>query len=424
MNFAINKIKTIPAIFKDDKQFFCFGVIHFFSSGMLSKKLTIAELDVKDKRVLMRVDFNVPLKDGKVDDAQRIIVTIPTIKKVFEKDAHSLVLMSHLGRPNGQKKPELSLKPVAEKLKELMGIEVDFLPDCVGEEVEKHCANPKKGSLILLENLRFHLEEEGAVENDKKEKLEAKKEDIQKFRDSLSKLGDVYINDAFGTAHRAHSSMVGVNLPQRAAGLLLKKELEYFSKTLENPVKPYLAILGGKKVADKILTIENLLDIVDEMIISGEEIVKKIMKKAEEKNVKIHFPVDYIISDKFSNDGNISVADDESGIPDGFEGFDCGEKSRAIFKEVILKSKTIIWNGPQGVFELEKFADGTKAVLDAVVEATSKGAVSVVGGGDTGNFIIKCGAGDKVSLLSSGGGASIELIEGKVLPGVTALSDK
>ncbi|ESO01973.1 hypothetical protein HELRODRAFT_94333 [Helobdella robusta] len=414
---------------------------------MALNKLSIDKVDLKQKRILIRVDFNVPQKDGKITNNQRIVAALPTIKYALENGARSVVLMSHLGRPDGQKVDKFSLAPIADELKKLLNKDVTFLHDCVGDEVEKACANPAPGSVILLENLRFHIEEEGKVTLKDGTKVKADPAKVEAFQASLSKLGDVYINDAFGTAHRAHSSMVGCKLPQRAAGFLLKKELEYFAKALEKPEKPFLAILGGAKVADKIQLIENLLDKVDEMIIGGgmaftflkvmhgtkigkslfdeegSKIVGKLADKAKSKGVKIHLPVDFITGDKFAEDAAVGCACLESGINDDLLGMDVGPKTGDDFAEAILRARTIVWNGPPGVFEFKNFANGTKKVLDAVVEATKKGAITIIGGGDTATVCAKYNAEDKVSHVSTGGGASLELLEGKVLPGVAALSE-
>lgn len=415
---------------------------------MALNKLSIDLLSLAGKRVLVRVDFNVPMKDGKITNNQRIVAALETVNYALEKGAKSVVLMSHLGRPDGTKNLKYSLKPVAEELKSLLKKDVLFLDDCVGPKVEEACANPPNGSIILLENLRFYVEEEGKGVNAAGEKVKASPEDVKKFRESLRKLGDVYVNDAFGTAHRAHSSMMGEGFEQRASGFLLKKELNYFSKALDNPEKPFLAILGGAKVADKIQLIENLLDKVNEMIIGGgmsytflkemkgmkiggslydpegAKIVKKLVEKAEKNNVKLHFPVDFITADKFAEDAKTGEATVESGIPDGWMGLDIGPKSRELFKEPIARAKVIVWNGPSGVFEFENFAKGTKSIMDAVVEATGKGAITIIGGGDTATCAAKWNTEDKVSHVSTGGGASLELLEGKVLPGVDALSNK
>jgi len=409
--------------------------------------LSIDQLDLNGKRVLIRVDFNVPIKDGQVTSNQRIVGALDTIKYALDKNAKSVVLMSHLGRPDGFPNPKYSLKPVADELKKLLNKDVLFLNDCVGPEVENACANPAPGSVILLENLRFHLAEEGKGVDAQKNKVKANPDDVAKFRASLTKLGDVYVNDAFGTAHRAHSSMVGVQLPQRAAGFLMKKELDYFSKALENPQRPFLAILGGAKVADKIQLIENLLDKVNEMIIGGgmaftflkvlnnteigkslfdqdgSAIVPKLIEKAKAKNVQIHLPVDFVCGDKFAADANTLNSDLSTGVPAEMMGLDCGPKSAEKFNEVIKRAKTIVFNGPAGVFEFEKFANCTKTMCNAVAEATKNGAITIVGGGDTAAAVAKFGFESAVSHVSTGGGASLELLEGKELPGVTYLSD-
>jgi len=401
-------------------------------------KLSIADLKLSGKRALIRVDFNVPMKDGKVTNTQRIDAALPTIKYALDHGA-SVVLMSHLGRPDGKKNLEYTLAPVAQVLQERLGKPVRFLPDCVGPEIERACSDLKPGDVVLLENLRFYLEEEGKG---------ASKEQVAAFRASLTKLGDVYINDAFGTAHRAHASMVGVQLPQRASGLLMQKELEYFGKALSNPERPFLAILGGAKVKDKIQLIENLLDKVNTMIIGGgmaytfkkvmnnmaigsslfdadgAKIVEKLVAKAKERNVTLHFPVDYVIGDAFSATANVDSATDATGIKDGWQGLDCGPKSRELFADVISKSKTLVWNGPVGVFEMERFSAGTRAVAAAVAKVTATGATTIIGGGDTATAAEEYGIEDKVSHVSTGGGASLELLEGKDLPGVSALSDR
>lgn len=409
-------------------------------------KRSIDQCELNNKRVLMRVDFNVPMKDGSITNPARIQAAIPTIKHALDNGA-AVVLMSHLGRPNGTVDRQYSLKPVAETLAELLGREVTFLDDCVGAAVENHCAGIKPGDIVLLENLRFHIEEEGKRKDTDGNSVKADPDKVAAFRASLSRLGDIYVNDAFGTAHRAHSSTVGVDLPVKAAGFLLKKELDYFAQALDNPQRPFLAILGGAKVSDKIQLIESLLDKVDEMIIGGgmaytfkkicfgveignslfdkdgADIVEDLLKKAEAQNVKIHLPCDYVTGNTFGEDSDVDAADDESGIPDGWEGFDCGPKSRAANAEVIGRAKTIVWNGPLGVFEFEKFAAGTKAAMDAVVAATANGACTIIGGGDTATAAKNMNTVDKVSHVSTGGGASLELLEGKVLPGVDALDN-
>lgn len=414
---------------------------------MALNKLSIKSLEVANKRVLIRVDFNVPLKDGKITNNQRIVAALDSINYVLENGAKSLVLMSHLGRPDGLPNSKYSMKPVAEELQKLLNKNVTFLSDCVGPDVEKACADPAPGSIFLLENLRFHIEEEGKGVNAAGEKTKADKEDVKKFRESLQKLGDVYVNDAFGTAHRAHSSMMGEGFEKRAAGILLNKELTYFAKALDNPERPFLAILGGAKVADKIQLIENLLDKVDEMIIgggmaytflkeskgmkigdslydeAGAKIVGKLLDKANARNVKIHLPVDFVTADKFDENANTSSATVTEGVPDGWMGLDCGPESRKLFSEPIARAKVIVWNGPAGVFEFDKFAYGTKALMDDVVKATKNGTVTIIGGGDTATCAAKWGTESQISHVSTGGGASLELLEGKVLPGVAALTD-
>ncbi|RZC42432.1 phosphoglycerate kinase, partial [Asbolus verrucosus] len=413
---------------------------------MALNKLSIDALQLANKRVLMRVDFNVPLKEGRITNNQRIVAALDTIRYAIDKQAKSVVLMSHLGRPDGAPKPEYTLKPVAEELKKLLNRDVLFLPDCVGPDVEKACADPRPGSVILLENLRYHVEEEGKGVDEKGNKVKADPAKVKAFRESLRKLGDVYVNDAFGTAHRAHSSMMGDGFEQRAAGFLLKKELQYFAKALDNPEKPFLAILGGAKVADKIQLIENLLDKVNEMIIGGgmsytflketrgmkignslydqegAKIVKNLLEKAKKNNVQVHLPVDFITADKFAENATAGTATVEGGIPDGWMGLDVGPKTIELFKGPISRAKVIVWNGPAGVFEFDKFAQGTKAIMDEVVAATRRGCTTIIGGGDTATCAAKWKTEDKVSHVSTGGGASLELLEGKVLPGVAALS--
>lgn len=414
---------------------------------MSFKKLVVSSVDCKGKRILIRVDFNVPLKGKEITNNQRIVAALPSIQYCLDHDAKSVVLMSHLGRPDGKVVEKYSLAPVADELEKLLGRKVMFLPDCVGSSVEKACENPSPGSVILLENLRFHVEEEGKGLDNEGEKIKASPESVKAFRDSLAKLGDVYINDAFGTAHRAHSSMVGVDLLQRAAGFLLEKELVYFAKALENPERPYLAILGGAKVADKIQLIENLLDKVNEMIIGGgmaytftkvlsnmeigkslfdeegSKIVQRLCAKAKAKGVTLHLPVDFITASKFADDAEVGSATLESGIPKDWMGLDIGPESLRIFVQAVEQAKTIVWNGPMGVFEMAKFESGTKGIMDAVVAATKAGGVSIIGGGDTATCCAKYGTEDLVSHVSTGGGASLELLEGKILPGVAALSD-
>lgn len=415
----------------------------------LSNKLSITDVDLKGKRVLIRVDFNVPLdSDKKVTNNQRIAGAVPTIKYAIDHGAKAVILMSHLGRPDGKPNPKYSLKPVVPELEKLLGKKVEFAPDCVGPEVEEIVNKASNGEVVLLENLRFHAEEEGSSKDAEGKKVKADKAKVEEFRKGLTRLGDVYINDAFGTAHRAHSSMVGVALPQKASGFLMKKELEYFAKALEEPQRPFLAILGGAKVSDKIQLIDNLLGKVNSLIIcggmaftfkktlegvkignslfdeAGSKTVGDLVEKAKKNNVKIVLPVDYVTADKFAPDAKIGTATDEEGIPDGWMGLDCGPKSIKLFQETINEAKTILWNGPPGVFEFDAFANGTKATLDCAVEAAQNGKIVIIGGGDTATVAAKYGVEDKLSHVSTGGGASLELLEGKELPGVTALSSK
>ncbi len=411
-------------------------------------KKSIKDIPLTGKRVLIRVDFNVPQDKatGAITNTQRIVAAIPTIQYALEQGA-SVVLMSHLGRPNGQRVAKYSLKPVAEKLAEVLGRPVRFLEDCVGAEVEAACAALQAGEVVLLENLRFHIEEEGKVKNEDGTSTKADPEKVAAFRASLTKLGDVFVSDAFGTAHRAHSSVVGVDLPEKVAGFLMQKELDAFAAVLDNPKRPLLAILGGAKIADKIPLIRNLIDTADEIIIGGgmaytfkkvlenmpignslfdpegAKIVAELSEKAKARGVKIHLPVDYITADKFSPDATTGEADDTTGITDGLEGLDCGIRSRQIFADAIARAKTIIWNGPAGVFEFDKFAEGTKSMAAAVAASTEAGAITVVGGGDTATAAKKFGVADKVTHCSTGGGASLELLEGKSLPGVAALNE-
>lgn len=415
----------------------------------MSSFKSIRDLDLAGKRVLIRVDFNVPQDKatGAITNNQRIVAALPTIKFALDAGA-SVVLMSHLGRPNGKAVAKYSLRPVAAELEKLVGRPVTFLDDCVGPAVEAACVTLVPGTVVLLENLRFHIEEEGKAKNEDGTSTKADKAAVEAFRASLSKLGDVYVNDAFGTAHRAHSSMVGVNLSQKAAGFLMEAELKAFAAVLETPQRPLLAILGGAKIADKIPLINNLLEKADEIIIGGgmaftfkkelegmaigdslfdaegAKIAKELFAKAAEKGVKITLPVDFVCADKFDANANTKVVSDKEGIPAGWMGLDGGPKSIEQYTQVIGRAKTIVWNGPSGVFEFEKFAGSTKAMAASIAEATARGATTVVGGGDTATAAKKFKVADKVTHCSTGGGASLEFLEGKTLPGVAALSDR
>jgi len=419
---------------------------------MSLNKKTVDDVDFSGQRVLMRVDFNVPQdKEGNITNTQRIVGAMPTIQKVLDGGAKSIVLMSHLGRPDGNKNAKFTLKPVAEKLGELMEKPVTFLDDCVGEDVEKACADPAAGSIFVLENMRFYAEEEGKGKDADGNKVVPSEADVGKFRDSLSKLGDVYVCDAFGTAHRAHSSMVGMQGKMPCvSGLLVAKELEAFSKVLDPEQKktPLTAIVGGAKIKDKVLVIENLIEKSDNIIIcggmaytflktcfgmeigkslfdkKGAELAPGLLEKAEKKGCKIVLPCDWACGQDFKNDQEIKMVTQEEGIPDGWEGMDCGPVSMEKFRETVLASATVIWNGPAGVFEFDNFSKGTKSLLEAVAETTAAGNVGIIGGGDSATAAAKWDMEDKVTFVSTGGGASLELLEGKVLPGVAALDDK
>ncbi len=408
---------------------------------------TLRELgSVQGQRVLVRVDFNVPQdkKTGAITNTQRIAAALPTIKFLLEGGA-SLVLMSHLGRPDGKVVEKFSLRPVAAELEKLLGRPVKFVPACVGPQAEAAAQALKAGEVLLLENLRFHIEEEGKVKLEDGTSQKADPAKVAEFRASLSRLGHVYVNDAFGTAHRAHSSMVGVALPRKAAGFLLEAELKAFDIVLNNPKRPLLAILGGAKIADKIPLIRNLIEKADEIIIGGgmaytfrkvcdgmeignslydaegAKIVQELLDKAKARGVKVTLPVDFNCGDKFSPDSNTQPATMQSGIPAGWEGMDAGPESIKLYEAAIGRAGTVVWNGPCGVFEFEKFAVGSKAMAAAVAQATARGAITIVGGGDTATAAKKFGVDTQVTHCSTGGGASLEYLEGKVLPGVKAL---
>lgn len=391
---------------------------------------TLNDFNFKNKKALIRVDFNVPLDDNfKVVDATRIEAAKPTIDKILA-DGGSVILMSHLGRPKA-KEPKYSLEHILEKTSEVLGKEVKFANDCIGPVAEDAAKNLKPGEVLLLENLRYYPEEEaGDVEFSKK----------------LASLGDVYVNDAFGTAHRAHASttIIAQFFPNdKCFGTLLAKEIESLNKVLKHSEKPVTAVLGGSKVSSKITVIENILDKIDHMIIGGGmtftfikalggkigdsiceddkmDLALEILKKAKEKNVEIHLPVDVIAANSFSNDAETKITDVKD-IPDGWQGLDAGPKSLEEFKKVILNSKTILWNGPLGVFEMEKFSKGTIALGEFIAEATEKGAFSLVGGGDSVAAVKQFGLEPKMSYVSTGGGAMLEMLEGKSLPGIDAI---
>ena len=401
-------------------------------------KLSIKDLDLKAKRVFLRVDFNVPLDDsGHVMDDTRIVETLPTIEYAVGNHAR-LVLASHLGRPKGKPNPKMSLKPVAERLRNLLderigrGINVGFAPDCIGMQAEEMASKLEKGHTVLLENLRFHPEEEA---ND------------ERFSQELAKLADYYVNDAFGTAHRAHASTVGITkfVKKSAAGLLMQKELDYLGRALHHPGRPFIAILGGAKVSDKIPVIQNLIGKVDALLIGGGmaytflkargmevgnslvedeklELALKLLDQAKARGTKFLLPLDHVVASKVAPDAKTHVVVDGHAIPGRQMGLDIGPKTVELFSEQIEKATTILWNGPMGVFEQEAFAHGTYAVARAV--AANRSALSIVGGGDSVSAVHKAGVAEKISHISTGGGASLEFLEGKKLPGVEALSNK
>ncbi|MGM0933641.1 MAG: phosphoglycerate kinase [Bacteroidota bacterium] len=389
---------------------------------------TLDDYNFKDKQALIRVDFNVPLKDSKVTDANRIEAAKPTIIKILE-DGGSVVLMSHLGRPKG-KEEKYSLKNIVYKVSEVLGIETKFVDDSVGDKVKAATDNLQPGEVLLLENLRFYDEETEGNED---------------FAKQLSELGDIYVNDAFGTAHRAHASttIVAKFFEEKCFGYLLAKEIKSLDKVLNSKEKPVTAILGGAKVSSKITVIENILDKIDHLIIGGgmaytfilaqggkignslveedkQELALEILEKAKEKGVEIHLPVDSVIADSFSEQASIQVERIDN-IPDGWMGLDAGPESLKNFESVIKKSKIILWNGPLGVFEMDKFAKGTIKIGEFIAEATANGAFSLVGGGDSVAAVKKFGFEDKVSYVSTGGGAMLEMLEGKSLPGIEAI---
>lgn len=393
------------------------------------EKRSVKDIDIKGKRVLMRVDFNVPLdKDLNITDDNRIQKALDTIKYIIESGA-KLILMSHLGRPKGEVKPEMSLKPVAKYLGKLLGKEVKMMNDCIGDEVTKAAASMSEGDVILLENLRFHKEE---TKND------------PEFAKKLASLGDVFVNDAFGTCHRAHASTEGItHYLESVSGFLVQKEIEYFQGVLTSPKKPFIFILGGAKVSDKIPVIENMMEKADTILIGGAmaytfmkakgieagssrleedmlDTASKIFEKAKNSGVEILLPVDHVVTDNFEAALNVKQTQAEQ-IEKGWMGVDIGPKTIDLFCGKIKDAGTIVWNGPVGVFEQEKFSAGTKALAE-VIAASS--ATSVIGGGDTAAAVVKFSVADKMSHISTGGGASLEYLEGKVLPGIAALADK
>ena len=397
---------------------------------MLNKK-SVDDINVKGLKVLVRCDFNVPMVDGKITDENRLVAALPTIKKLIA-DGGKVILCSHMGKPKGEPKPELSLAPVAARLSELLGQEVKFAADAnvVGENAKAAVAAMNDGEVVLLENTRYRKEET---------------KNGEEFSKELASLCDVFVNDAFGTAHRAHCSNVGVTeyVDTAVVGYLMQKEIDFLGNAVNNPERPFVAILGGSKVSSKISVIENLLEKVDTLIIGGGmaytfakalggsvgnslleedycEYALNMLKKAEEKGVKLLLPVDNVIADDFSNDANTQIVA-TGAIPDGWEGLDIGPKTAALYAETVKTAKTVVWNGPMGCFEMPNFAAGTEAVAKALAETD---AVTIIGGGDSAAAVNQLGYGDKMTHISTGGGASLEFLEGKELPGVAAANDK
>ena len=395
-------------------------------------KMTLEGVQVEGKKVLMRVDFNVPIKDGEIGDDNRMVQALPSINHVTENGG-KLILMSHLGRPGGEVDESLSLKPVAEHLRTLVDTNVYFAEDCIGEKAKTIIDQAEDGEIVLLENVRFH---KGEKAND------------EEFCKQLAKHGDLFCNDAFGSSHRAHSSVAGVTrfLQPAVSGYLLEKEIKYLNDSINNPNRPFVAILGGAKVSDKIGVIENLLDKVDSILVGGGmtytfykakglpigdslveddkvDLAKELMQKADEKGVNFVLPVDSVAAKEFKNDAEHKVVD-EDGIEDGWMGVDIGPQTAISFGNIIKNAKTVVWNGPMGVFEMANYADGTNAVAKALAESTKLGGTTIIGGGDSASAIKQAGLEDSVSHVSTGGGASLMFLEGKELPGVAALTDR
>ena len=396
-------------------------------------KLTLKDLNIFEKKVLMRVDFNVPIENGQVTDDTRIVAALPSIKHVLDHGG-SLILMSHCGRPKGEKNMEYSLKPAVDRLSHLVDVPVSLAPDVIGDDVVDLVNNLKVGEILVLENLRFYKEEEGKG---------CSLEDQDTFSKQLASYGDVYVSDAFGTAHRAHASMVGVTkyMDQCAAGFLLEKEIEYLGKVLASPEKPFVAIIGGAKISGKIDVVINLMDKCDTILIGGGmaytffvsqgkkigdsllekdkvELAASILKQAKEKGVNLLLPIDNVVADEFSETANTKII--EGDVDEGWMSLDIGPKTIDLYSEQISTAKTVVWNGPMGCFEMAPFANGTNAICTAVANANC---TSIIGGGDSVAAVKKSGNADKMSHVSTGGGASLEFMEGKDLPGITALTD-
>ena len=395
-------------------------------------KKTMMHIDPHGKKVFVRVDFNVPMDEHQhITNDTRIRATLPTIQHLLNAGA-AVILACHVGRPTEAREPQFSTRPIVARLEECLGQTVKWAPDCVGPEAEKAAADLKPGEVLLLENLRYH---------------KAEKKNDPEFAKQLASLADIAVDDAFGVAHRAHASNVGITkYLETVAGFLMEKEINYIGKTLENPKRPFVAIIGGAKVSDKIGVIENMIDKVDTIIIGGGmahtfdaskgypigdslcerdkiDLAKELLEKAEKKGVKVVLPVDVVIADKFAADANTKTVDVDK-IPDGWQALDSGAKTSEEYVNALKGAKTVIWNGPMGVFEFDAFAKGTEAVARAVAQATKEGAVSIVGGGDSIAALKKTGLSEKISHISTGGGATLELLEGKVLPGIAALADE
>jgi phosphoglycerate kinase len=395
-------------------------------------KATIRDIDLAGKRVLVRVDFNVPLEGSTITDDTRIRAAVPTLKAILEQKPRAVILMSHLGRPKGGPDPKFSLAPVARALAKLLGTDVQFVDETVGEKVEAAVNNLPEGGVLLVENTRF---DKGEEKND------------PELAKKMAALGDAFVNDAFGSAHRAHSSTVGVTeyLPS-VAGLLMEKELDYLATALENPKRPFVAILGGAKVSDKINVIKALLEKVDKLLIGGgmantffkaqgRELGKSLVEADPDVQQmardllasggdKLVLPVDAVVGDRLASDATVKTIDVEQGVPEGYAIYDIGPKTIDLFKSAILGAKLVVWNGPMGVFETKPFDNGTNAVAQALTEATKNGATTIVGGGDSAAAIEQAGLADQITHVSTGGGASLEMLEGQALPGVVALQDK
>ena len=395
-------------------------------------KKTMMHIDPRGKKVFVRVDFNVPMDENQhITNDTRIRATLPTIQHLLNAGA-AVILACHVGRPTEAREPQFSTRPIVARLEECLGQPVKWAPDCVGPEAEKAAADLKPGEVLLLENLRYH---------------KAEKKNDPEFAKQLASLADIAVDDAFGVAHRAHASNVGITAYlETVAGFLMEKEINYIGKTLESPKRPFVAIIGGAKVSDKIGVIENMIDKVDTIIIGGGmahtfdaskgypvgdslcerdkiDLAKELLEKAEKKGVKVVLPVDLVIADKFAADANTKIVDVDK-VPDGWQALDSGPKTSEEYVNALKGAKTVIWNGPMGVFEFDAFAKGTEAVARAVAQATKEGAVSIVGGGDSIAALKKTGLSEKISHISTGGGATLELLEGKVLPGIAALADE